>query len=122
EIAQAHGRVGPAVEAQRGRAGQGGLQQRLVGGHVVGAGGDRVGQQPHARGVHRRIGSLAARTSSGRLMRSVCGALCRKSGSSARMRSRVSAKASSVSLLSVSVGSIISASGTTSGKYTVGAW
>ena len=33
-----------------------------------------------------------------------------------------SAKASRVSLLSVSVGSIIDASGTTSGKYTVGAW
>src|SRR6516225_2006650 len=64
----------------------------------------------------RSTGVLAARTSSGRLRPSVCGASCRKLASSSLIASRASAKASSVSLLSVSVGSIISASGTTSGK------
>ena len=72
--------------------------------------------------LHRRIGSFAAFTSSGRLTTCVCGAVRSNSGSSPLIFSSASAKASSVSLLSVSVGSIISASGTTSGKYTVGAW
>ena len=52
----------------------------------------------------------AARTSSGRLMGVVCGASCSRSAGSSVMRNSVSAKASSVSLLSVSVGSIIIAS------------
>ena len=52
----------------------------------------------------------AASTSSGRLTGVVCGALCSKSAGSPVMRNSASAKASSVSLLSVSVGSIIIAS------------
>src|SRR5262249_47819680 len=39
------GGPGPAVEAQRGGAGAGGFEQDLVGGHVVRAVGDGVGEQ-----------------------------------------------------------------------------
>src|SRR5262249_5045583 len=66
--------------------------------------------------VHFVIGWRAARTSSGRLMSVLCGAWWSRSGDSSVMRNSVSANASSVSLLSVSVGSIIIASGTVSGK------
>src|SRR5581483_12321943 len=68
---------------------------------------------------------LTAFTSSSRLTARVCGAPLTVSGSSAASRaiaSIASANSSSVSFASVSVGSIISASGTTSGKYTVGGW
>ena len=57
------------------------------------------------QGVHLRIGVLAAITSSGRLMGVVLGAACRSSGSSTAMARRASANFSSVSRLSVSVGS-----------------
>ena len=64
-------------------------------------------------------GSFAARTSSSRFTGRWCGASFSSSGSSAASRaiaSIASQKASSVSFASVSVGSIISASGTMSGK------
>ena len=70
----------------------------------------------------RSTGSFAALTSSGRLTTCVCGAARSTSAGSSLIFKSTSAKASSVSLLSVSVGSTISASDTTSGKYTVGAW
>ena len=52
----------------------------------------------------------------GRLIGVVCGASATSSGGSRLMRKRVSAKASSVSRVSVSVGSIMSASRTIGGK------
>src|SRR3972149_1912026 len=57
-----------------------------------------------------RIGFRAAWTSSGRLMGKVWGASESRSGGSSVMRNRASEKASSVALVSVSVGSIIIAS------------
>src|SRR5262249_40391938 len=95
EVAEREGGTSPAVEPQRGLPAHGGVQQDLVGGHVVRAIADLVGQQPDGQLFHRRIGSLAARTSSGRLRPSVCGASCKKSVSSSRIFNSVSAKASS---------------------------
>src|SRR6185312_837463 len=72
-----------------------------------------------AVGFHVRSSCLAARTSSRRRTGMVCGALVTRSGSwlaSAWICAIASAKASSVSLLSVSVGSISRHSGTRSGK------
>src|SRR5262249_13853077 len=92
------------------------LQHDLVGGHVIRPAGSLVGQQPNGQLFHRRTGSLTAFTSSGRLRPSVCGAACRNADSSSIILRSASAKASSVLLLSVSVGSIIIASFTTSGK------
>ncbi len=63
-----------------------------------------------------RPGVLAALTSSGRLIGVVCGASWRSCGSSAAIASSTLANASRVSRLSVSVGSIIRASETISGK------
>src|SRR3990172_1361836 len=63
-----------------------------------------------------RIGFRAAWTSSGRLMGKVWGASESRSGGSSVMRNRASEKASSVALVSVSVGSIIIASRRTRGK------
>ena len=63
-----------------------------------------------------RTGFLAARTSSGRLTGVVLGAAWSSAGSSSAIARRARAKASRVSRLSVSVGSIIIASGTISGK------
>ena len=60
-----------------------------------------------------------------RLFPRVYGAFAATSGSlraSSRISARTSANRSSVSLVSVSVGSTISASSTISGKYTVGGW
>src|SRR5437868_8535434 len=128
----------PAVKPQRGRAFfRSGVKQHLICGHVVRAVSKR--ERKPTKETHticssskriywrvlpatrqRRIGSLAALISSGRLMPNVCGASCKKSASSSRIFIMASANPSSVSLLSVSVGSIIIASGTTSGKYTVG--
>jgi hypothetical protein len=68
------------------------------------------------QGFHLRIGDLAAITSSGRQMGVVLGALWRVSGSSPAMARIALANFSRVSRLSVSVGSIISASGTIKGK------
>src|SRR5262245_26557617 len=102
-----------------------GFQQDLIDGHVPGAVGGAIDQQAGGshvdEGVQRITGMRAAFTSSSRLTMVVCGASCNSSGSSSVIRKSASAKPSSVSLLSVSVGSIISASGAVSGKYTVGA-
>src|SRR5262249_18313344 len=114
EVAEAERRFRPRIAAQRGDPTLGRVQQHLVRGHVGRAVGGLEGK--HSYFVHRRIGSLAAFTSSGRLMHSVCGASCRRSASSRPILANASANASSVSLLSVSVGSIMIASGTTSGK------
>src|SRR5271157_6354990 len=73
-------------------------------------------------GCHLSTGDFAALTSSSRLTGVVCGALCRNSGSSVEIWRRARANASRVSRLSVSVGSIIRASETMRGKYTVGEW
>ena len=67
-------------------------------------------------GDHVRTGFLAAVTSSGRQTGVVLGASWRASGSSSAIARRALANASRVSRLSVSVGSIIRASGTISGK------
>src|SRR5262245_3987334 len=58
-------------------------------------------------GFHRKTGSLAAMTSSGRLIGVEWGASWRDAGSSDAIARRTLANASSVSRLSVSVGSII---------------
>src|SRR4051812_1169553 len=130
KVTEADGWFAPGVEPERGHAGCSALEQRFVGRHVMDAvpgfereqAADDHAHVEAAGRFHDRIGSLAAFTSSGRLMASVWGARCSISGSSVTIFSRASAKASSVSLLSVSVGSIMIDSGTTSGKYTVGAW
>src|SRR5437016_4714684 len=73
-------------------------------------------------GVHRSTGRRAAVTSSTRLVRVLCGALRTISGSvstSCAIEIMASAKRSSSSLLSVSVGSIISAPSTMRGRLTV---
>src|SRR5439155_17083789 len=106
----------PAVKPQRGPAFDGRVQQCLVDRHVMRSVGNGGRQQAAHYAFHRRMGSLAAWTSSGRLIGSVCGASCRTEASSSQIFKSASAKASKVSLLSVSVGSIISASRTTSGK------
>src|SRR5215213_3866274 len=74
-------------------------------------------------GRQRTTGRFAAPASSSRRTGVVCGALLATSGSSfasSRIERTTSAKWSSRSFTSVSVGSIISASSTSSGKYTVG--
>ena len=63
-----------------------------------------------------KTGVRVAFTSSGRLIGAVCGALCRRSESSATILCNASEKASSVAFDSVSVGSNIMACGTSSGK------
>src|SRR3984885_2979948 len=71
----------------------------------------------------RTTGRRAAPASSSRRTGVVYGAFCATDGSSRasrRISATISAKWSSVSLVSVSVGSTISASSTISGKYTVG--
>ena len=73
----------------------------------------------------RTTGRRAAPASSSRRTGVVYGAPRAISGSSRasrRIAATISAKRSSVSLVSVSVGSTISASSTISGKYTVGGW
>src|SRR5262245_20296750 len=122
KISQAHRRFRPAVKPHRSLPELGGLKQDFIGGHVVRAVVQGEWHKPADYFFHRKIGSLAALTSSGRLTGMVCGALCKNSASSFSITSKASANASNVSLLSVSVGSIMIASGTTSGKYTVGAW
>jgi len=70
-------------------------------------------------GTQHSTSCLAASTSSTRPTGVMCGASWSRSGFSCASRAialSALAKASSVSLLSVSVGSIISASGTISGK------
>src|SRR3989449_4743177 len=69
-----------------------------------------------------RIGSRAAWTSSTRATAVLCGAECKVSGSSFTIFASASTKPSSVSFVSVSVGSTMSASSTRCGKYTVGGW
>ena len=68
---------------------------------------------------------LPPRTSSRRFTGALCGAVFSNSGfsrASPAIAIIASTNASNVSLLSVSVGSIIKASATMSGKYTVGGW
>src|ERR1700722_5198574 len=78
-----------------------------------------------AVGFHVRSSCLAARTSSRRRTGMVCGALVTRSDSCSAsfwICDSAATNASSVSLPSVSVGSISRHSGTRSGKYVVGAW
>src|SRR5262249_52887330 len=106
------------------------FQERLVDRHLPRAFAGRVHQQSGHKlgldgshgealvrsGVHLSTGCRAARTSSGRLIAVLWGASRNSSSGSWLMLSRASAKASSVSLVSVSVGSIIIASRTIGGK------
>src|SRR5262249_16503495 len=78
-----------------------------------------------AVGFHVRSSCRAARTSSRRRTGMVCGALVTRPGSCSAsfwICDMAVTKASSTSRLSVSVGSISRHSGTSSGKYVVGAW
>src|SRR5581483_4531466 len=77
------------------------------------------------QGFHRSTGRRAAVTSSTRLIRVPCGAVLTSSGSdstSSAIEIIASINWSSSSLLSVSVGSIIIAPRTISGKLTVYGW
>src|SRR5256885_8002161 len=94
---------------------------------VGGRGGPLADLRVYAVGPpdHRSFRSRAAFASSRRLTGVVTGASCRRSGVSAASDATCSiawAKASRVSLVSVSVGSTIIASSTTRGKYTVEGW
>src|SRR2546427_408816 len=83
------------------------------------------GRADYAGRRHLRTGFRAAVTSSSRARGALCGAAFTDAGSlstRSAIRFIAAANASSVSRGSVSVGSIISASGTISGKYTVGGW
>ncbi len=116
EVSQRNGGRVPAVPADGALAPlESRFQQGFIDGHIPDA-ALRLRLDHEAAGSHLRIGLRAACTSSGRLIAVECGARCRNSGSSATMRWIASANASRVSFDSVSVGSIIIASGTTSGK------
>src|SRR5262245_54347961 len=82
KIPQARRRFRPAIKSHGSLPGLSGFEQDFIGGHVVRAVVPGKRQQPAGYFFHRKIGSLAAFTSSGRLTGMVCGALCKNSASS----------------------------------------